>query len=97
MEIFKKKYAKYLIVALIVVILVYAIMLAPVITSDMPKKWVYFGITGIIAGLAVTGLLFLCDFLHGRQDISKYMGGSKPSPTIAGYGPQIREVNDLFG
>lgn len=95
MEILKKPFVKYLIVAIVIFAFVCAILLIPIIIADFPKKWTYYGVACVTAGIISFGLLVLCDLLSDNSSkSSKLFGGlSRKYPEQS---MVSAKVDDLF-
>ena len=94
MEILKKIFVKYLVIAVIIVAFICAILLIPIIMADFPKKWLYYAVGCTVSGLLVFGLLVVADYLNdSKLGSMKLSGGSSKSTA---YPSNITRIDDLF-
>ena len=84
-------------IAFVIAIIIHILMLGPIITCDMPKKWALFAISGGIGFITVFALLIIGEAFTGKSDsISKLIGGAqKPQYSDNLFG-NMNKVNDLF-
>lgn len=96
MELLKKTPVKYLIVAVVIMAFICAILLVPIIMADFPKKWTYYGVACLAAGIITFGTLMLADFLSGTgnsSSSSRLLGGysHRPNNNVVS-----TKIDDLF-